>query len=201
VTAPEPPPTADGARDGGRFTVTRATADDWSQVSEWAADEGWDPGQADRGPFFAQDPDGFYLGRFDGEPVSAVSVVHYGHDYAFLGFYLVRPDLRGRGFGLATWTAALAGAGTRTIGLDGVVAQQDNTAVPASSSPTATTASAVSSPVTSRGLRASCPPRASPPTPSRHTTAPAIPPTAPVSSPSGSPPPGTVPWPGSWARG
>lgn len=118
---------ADGsAVSSGHFTVTRATPEAWDQVIEWAADEGWDPGHEDRGPFFAQDPDGFHLGLLDGVPVSAVSVVRYGPDYAFLGFYLVRPDLRGRGYGLATWQAALATVGTRTVGLDGVVAQQDN---------------------------------------------------------------------------
>jgi hypothetical protein len=81
---------------------------------------------ADGPAFFAQDPEGFFLGRIDGEPVSAISVVNYSDGYAFLGCYLVRPDLRGRGHGLTTWKSALAHAGTRTIGLDGVVAQQDN---------------------------------------------------------------------------
>ncbi|MEV0221880.1 GNAT family N-acetyltransferase [Streptomyces sp. NPDC050704] len=106
--------------------VTQASLDDWPVISGWAADEGWDPGASDGPCFFAQDPEGFFLGRIDGEPVSAISVVNYGADYAFLGCYLVRPDLRGRGYGLATWKASLAHAGNRTIGLDGVVAQQDN---------------------------------------------------------------------------
>lgn len=108
------------------LVVTRAGLDDWPVISGWAADEGWNPGLADGPAFFAQDPDGFFLGRIDGEPVSAISVVTYGTDYAFLGCYLVRPDLRGRGHGLTTWKTALAHAGNRTIGLDGVVAQQDN---------------------------------------------------------------------------
>ncbi|GHJ38278.1 GNAT family N-acetyltransferase [Streptomyces sp. TS71-3] len=110
----------------GRYTIGRATLDDWAVVSGWAHDEGWDPGLSDAPAFFAQDPDGFHLGRLDGEPVSAVSVVRYGPDYAFLGFYLVRPDQRGRGFGLGVWQAGLAAAGSRTVGLDGVVAQQGN---------------------------------------------------------------------------
>lgn len=112
-----------------RLTITRATLDDWQVVSGWAADEGWIPGLRDASSFFAQDPDGFFIGRLvdePAEPVSAISVVNYDQLYAFLGFYLVRPDLRGRGHGLATWQAALAHAGTRTVGLDGVVAQQDN---------------------------------------------------------------------------
>ncbi|MFI9646481.1 GNAT family N-acetyltransferase [Streptomyces sp. NPDC052040] len=108
------------------LVVTRATLDDWPVISGWAADEGWNPGLADGPAFFAQDPRGFFIGRLGEEPVSAVSVVTYGADYAFLGCYLVRPDLRGRGLGLATWKAGLAHAGPRTIGLDGVVAQQDN---------------------------------------------------------------------------
>ncbi|GGU39491.1 GNAT family N-acetyltransferase [Streptomyces lavendofoliae] len=108
--------------------VSRATPEDWSVVREWAVAEGWNPGLRDVTGFFAQDPDGFFLGRLDGErePVSAVSVVNYSDTYAFLGFYLVRPDRRGLGHGLATWRAALAHAGDRTVGLDGVPAQQDN---------------------------------------------------------------------------
>ncbi|MGA4838406.1 GNAT family N-acetyltransferase [Streptomyces sp. G45] len=110
----------------GRLTLTTATRDDWSAVTAWAADEGWNPGLRDAESFFAQDPGGFFIGRVDGEPVSAISVVNYDAAYAFLGFYLVRPDLRGQGHGIATWRAALAHAGDRTVGLDGVPAQQPN---------------------------------------------------------------------------
>ncbi|MEH0420694.1 GNAT family N-acetyltransferase [Streptomyces sp. B21-083] len=108
------------------LVVTRATPEDWPVVTGWAADEGWNPGLSDSAGFFAQDPEGFFVGRVGGEPVSAISVVNYGAAYAFLGFYLVRPDLRGRGYGITTWKTALAHAGSRTVGLDGVVAQQDN---------------------------------------------------------------------------
>lgn len=110
----------------GRLVIAPAGEADWAVVREWAADEGWNPGLDDTPSFFAQDPEGFFLGRIDGEPVSAVSVVNYDERYAFLGFYLVRPDLRGRGYGLATWNAGLKHAGQRTVGLDGVVAQQSN---------------------------------------------------------------------------
>ncbi|MFF8831052.1 GNAT family N-acetyltransferase [Streptomyces sp. NPDC015131] len=110
------------------FEVSRATPEEWALVGGWAAAEGWNPGASDAECFFAQDPDGFFLGRVAGErePVSAISVVTYDDRYASLGFYLVRPDVRGRGYGLATWRAALAHAGDRTVGLDGVPEQQDN---------------------------------------------------------------------------
>src|SRR5262249_31222379 len=60
------------------------------------------------------------------EPAATISCVIYDAGFAFLGFYIVRPDLRGRGYGLRIWQVAMAHAGTRIVGLDGVVAQQEN---------------------------------------------------------------------------
>lgn len=95
-------------------------------VLAWAADEGWNPGLADAEAFHAADPGGFFLAHVDGAPVAAISVVNHGPADAFLGLYLCRPDWRGKGIGLATWTRALDHAGTRSVGLDGVPAQEAN---------------------------------------------------------------------------
>ena len=100
--------------------------DELSIAVNWAADEGWNPGLADEACFAAADPGGFFIGELDGVPAATVSCVNYGTSFAFLGFYIVRADLRGRGYGLRMWHAAIAHAGARVIGLDGVVAQQDN---------------------------------------------------------------------------
>lgn len=62
----------------------------------------------------------------EGEPAAVISVVRYGPAFAFLGLYICRPDLRGMGYGYRVWTARLAHAGQRTIGLDGVPDQQQN---------------------------------------------------------------------------
>ena len=93
---------------------------------DWAAAEGWNPGDEDAACFAAVDPGGFLIGEVDARPAAIISCVNYDEGFAFLGFYIVRPELRGRGYGLAIWNAAIAHAGTRVIGLDGVVAQQDN---------------------------------------------------------------------------
>ena len=93
---------------------------------DWAAAEGWNPGLADAECFKTVDPEGFLIGELDGAAAATISCVNYDERFAFLGFYIVRPDLRGRGHGLRIWNAAIAHAGARTIGLDGVVAQQDN---------------------------------------------------------------------------
>ena len=93
---------------------------------DWAAAEGWNPGLADAACFGTVDPDGFLIGELDGEAAATISCVNYDASFAFLGFYMVRADLRGRGLGLQIWKAAIAHAGPRVIGLDGVVAQQAN---------------------------------------------------------------------------
>ena len=93
---------------------------------DWAAAEGWNPGLADAACFASVDRNGFLIGELDGTAVATISCVNYDARFAFLGFYIVRADLRGRGYGLRIWNAAIAHAGARTIGLDGVVAQQDN---------------------------------------------------------------------------
>lgn len=90
---------------------------------QWAAAEGWNPGVHDADAFAAADPDGFFVGAVDGEMVASISIVTYDASYAFLGFYIVRPDRRGSGYGLRLWQYALEQASARTIGLDGVVAQ------------------------------------------------------------------------------
>ncbi|HEV3173615.1 MAG TPA: GNAT family N-acetyltransferase [Actinocrinis sp.] len=119
-------PSSPTATATARFTVARADAHDWAFVARWCEREGWNPGRRDALGFLPQDPDGFFVGRLDGEIASAVSVVNYDDAFSFLGFYLVREDLRGRGLGMATWRQAVKHAGSRTIGLDGVPAQEAN---------------------------------------------------------------------------
>lgn len=93
---------------------------------EWAAREGWNPGVNDAACFYAADAGGFLVGELDGEPVAVISAVRYGAGFGFLGLYIVAPSQRGRGYGLGIWQAAILRLQGRSIGLDGVVAQQDN---------------------------------------------------------------------------
>jgi GNAT superfamily N-acetyltransferase len=108
------------------FTIRPMRPDEISLAVEWAAGEGWNPGLADDACFASVDPEGFFIAELDGVPAATVSCVNYGARFSFLGFYIVRADLRGGGFGMRIWNAAIAHAGSRVIGLDGVTAQQDN---------------------------------------------------------------------------
>ena len=103
-----------------------ARAEELPLILDWAAAEGWNPGLDDAGAFYAADPEGFFVAEREGVPVAAISVVNHDPYHAFLGLYICHPDWRGKGIGHALWTHALAHAEGRSIGLDGVAAQQAN---------------------------------------------------------------------------
>lgn len=117
---------AEPRRPVSEFSIRPASAEDFATAIDWAAAEGWNPGLDDLEAFHATDPGGFLLGWRDGEPIGSISVVRYGDGFGFLGFYIVRPDQRGRGYGWTLWQAGMARLAGRTVGLDGVVAQQAN---------------------------------------------------------------------------
>jgi GNAT superfamily N-acetyltransferase len=103
-----------------------ALPDDLPLFADWAADEGWNPGQTDMAAFRAADPQGLFVAEAGGRPVATISVVNHSAAFAFLGFYICHRDWRGRGIGMGLWQHALRHAGDRTVGLDGVADQQAN---------------------------------------------------------------------------
>ncbi len=108
------------------FEISVGSADDVARMAEWANDEGWNPGNTDVQAFFAMDPGAFHIGRLDGKPVACISVVKYGTGFGFLGFYIARPEVRGKGYGIQVWNAGMKRLAGRNVGLEGVVAQQHN---------------------------------------------------------------------------
>lgn len=114
--APVPPP----------LRIATMTLADLDLVLDWAAAEGWNPGLDDARAFLAADPDGFLIGRLDDLPVAAIAAVRHSDAFGFLGLYITRDGWRGRGLGARLWQAGLAHLGDRTVGLDGVLAQQQN---------------------------------------------------------------------------
>jgi len=92
----------------------------------WAKAEGWNPGLNDAACFYEADHNGFLIGLLDGEPVATISAVKYGASFGFIGFYIVKPEHRGKGYGLQIWNAAMRNLEGRVIGLDGVIDQQEN---------------------------------------------------------------------------
>ena len=108
------------------FVIRRMRREELSLAADWAAAEGWNPGLNEAACFYAADPNGFFLGLLNGEPVATISGVAYDETFGFLGFYIGKPEYRGQGYGLRIWQACMDYLGDRNVGLDGVVEQQDN---------------------------------------------------------------------------
>ncbi len=108
------------------YTIKTMSRKEVNIAIEWAAAEGWNPGFHDAECYFTADPNVFLIGLIGDEPIATISVVKYGESFGFLGFYIVKPEYRGKGYGIQIWNAGLKYLEGRNIGLDGVVAQQDN---------------------------------------------------------------------------
>lgn len=108
-----------------KLTIRTMTAQDLELAVAWAAEEGWNPGIHDAACFHAADPNGFFMAYLGDRPVGSISAVVYDDSFGFMGFYIVRPDLRGHGVGMELWKAATRYMGERNVGGDGVVAMLD----------------------------------------------------------------------------
>lgn len=105
------------------------TRDELEIAVQWAAQEGWNPGLYDADVFWRTDPNGFLALVVDGEMVGCGSIVSYDGNFGFMGFFIIRPDLRGKGLGSKLWIRRrdlllerlAPGA---AIGMDGVFAMQ-----------------------------------------------------------------------------
>ena len=90
------------------FLVRTMTPSEVELSLEWAASEGWNPGKHDAHCFRAADPDGFFIGILQREPVGCISAVAYDERFGFVGLYLVKPQFRGMGLGMRIWRHGMA---------------------------------------------------------------------------------------------
>ena len=108
------------------YKIRTMTRQELNIAVEWAAKEGWNPGIYDADAFYETDPNGYFMGFINDEPISCISAVSYGDKFGFLGFYITKAEYRGKGYGIQVWNKAIQYLGNQNIGLDGVVAQQEN---------------------------------------------------------------------------
>ncbi|KAF9291827.1 hypothetical protein BGZ68_001819 [Mortierella alpina] len=125
----------------GRFYLEACSQEEAAHYfHSWSISEHWNPGSGGhdiRQVFHKIDPNGFFLGRIasesdhkssDDKVVSIISAVRFGDSkLGWIGYYLVDPAYRGRGYGLLGFHRALDHLQDCTsIGLDGVMAQVEN---------------------------------------------------------------------------
>jgi GNAT superfamily N-acetyltransferase len=110
--------------------IRNMTRPELDELVDWAAREGWNPGLHDADLFWATDPEAFIAADQDGEMIGGGAITSYNGEFGFMGFFIVRPEFRGRGFGNHLWHVRRDRLIKRlqpdaTIGLDGVFAMQD----------------------------------------------------------------------------
>lgn len=104
-----------------QYVIRKMVETELQIALSWARKEGWNPGVQDEYCFYQADPQGFFLGLLDGEPISVGSAVVYDDHFAFFGLYIVSPEFRNRGYGIQLTHKALNYMGNRITGLDGVL--------------------------------------------------------------------------------
>ena len=115
---------------GGETNVFRAaTRAEFNLAVDWAAKEGWNPGLEDEEIFWESDPEGFVCVEREGEVIATGSIVSYNGAFGFMGFFIVREDLRGQGIGRRFWHWRKGQLQSRlqpgaSIGMDGVFDMQ-----------------------------------------------------------------------------
>lgn len=109
-----------------KSTIVQACLSDMQYLLDGARSEGWNPGLNDATPFYFTDPSGFFIEKLEKKTIGCISAVAYNKTYGFMGFYIVEPEYRHKGYGIKLWNHAIDYLGNRTIGLDGVIAQQNN---------------------------------------------------------------------------
>lgn len=104
-----------------KFEIRTMNRKELDIAVDWARQEGWNPGIYDADAFYAQDPNGFFIGYLDNEPIATISAVKYSKQYAFGGFYIVKKEYRGSGYGMEIFKKAMDYVKDMNVGGDGVV--------------------------------------------------------------------------------
>jgi GNAT superfamily N-acetyltransferase len=69
----------------------------------WAAAEGWNPGLSDLRIAWQVDPQAFIALRDGSTLAGGGSIFSYEGRFGFMGLFIMRPDMRGKGLGAALW--------------------------------------------------------------------------------------------------
>ena len=107
-------------------TIRGLTPPDVAFIRSLIARQGWNGGRHDVETFASVDPDAWLIAEVDGRPVGVTLATRWNERFGWVGVYLVDPDHRGRGIGLALFHRALERLEPRSVGLDGDPAQQAN---------------------------------------------------------------------------
>ena len=102
--------------------IRQATCADLELMASWTAHEGWNPGPHDIQVAFTLDPKGFWVSEHpeEGTLQGCISGIRYPEAFAFIGYFLVAPHLRGGRIGPDLGARVLQDLDGWHLGMDGV---------------------------------------------------------------------------------
>jgi len=111
----------------GNLSIGPMRRDEVDILASWAADEGWNPGDADLNIAWDTDPEAFIALRKGSELAGGGTIFSYSGLFGFMGLFIVRRQMRGAGLGGQLWRHRLKRLQDRllpgaSIGMDGVFA-------------------------------------------------------------------------------
>lgn len=109
-----------------KLRIRSMAREEVDELVSWAAAEGWNPGRQDAQLFWQNHPEAFIAAELEGELIGGGAITSYDGTFGFMGFFIIRPEYRGQGFGDVLWQARktrLLGRLTEgaAIGMDGVL--------------------------------------------------------------------------------
>lgn len=113
--------TSDAQSSSGAITIRQLQPSDLSFADSLRACAGWNQTLRDWQRFLNCEPDGCFVGEWQGTPAATATTICYGPDLGWIGMLLVHPDRRRNGLGSALLQHAidhLHNRGTRCIKLD-----------------------------------------------------------------------------------
>lgn len=112
-----------------QLTIRNMDRAEVNELVKWAAKEGWNPGLSDADIFWQTDPEAYIAAELDGVLIGGGAITTYAGEFGFMGFFIVKPEFRGRGLGDTLWHARKDRLLQRlnpgaAIGMDGVFNMQ-----------------------------------------------------------------------------
>jgi len=110
------------------YTIRQMLKEEAEEMFNWGKREDWNYGLHDWDIMYDINPEGYFVGVLDGKIIGCIAAVHYERKYGYRSQFMVEPEYRGRGYGLALWKHALnylnEGVGVDCIGLDAVLERE-----------------------------------------------------------------------------
>lgn len=83
--------------------IRNMNRDEVDELVAWAAAEGWNPGLHDADIFWHTDPEAFIAAELNGELIGGGAITSYDGQFGFMGFFIIKPEFRGHGYGNTLW--------------------------------------------------------------------------------------------------